>query len=472
MSEVTLKLAWRFTTCLQQCFADMNLAEMAPNPLKRMRSLDRRISIAFLFAIAIIWIAPAMRASTDTGTEISAMSLEQYEADLDRISSVVLKFPDDGSGVGALRDSLPTTWAVTVNGTRFEVSAAWLKGTLNTIEENLKDWKKQCGRSADDLRNLCKENEEDEIFKTVKKRCEESPAPWQNLCGEKSDGEIRKVLNKQCEEAGGEPKPLCDEYGLLQSLLSWRGDCFQLAGQLKELHKEAERLAGAARSADDSGARAKLAKILSAREFQGMRSGETWIGRMWDQIQRWISWILDHTIGRLMNSDPARKLVLWLLIGGVFVVIALWVVRILSRMARTEALRVEGSFLPGRNWRQWAQEALAAGRAGDYRTALHSAYWAGVYRLADSGAWRLDQARTPREYLRLLRSPVGRQVSYSASEPAGGADRVSALAALTRSMESTWYGYIPATEQDFESAMDQLERLGCKLRSTAQTANS
>lgn len=366
---------------------------MASKSPKRKRELALPLCTVFILVFLIGFIAPVVWASNGSTASNSVVTIEQYEADLDRISTAISRMDDHLNGIDTILDSLPSKWIVTAGGTQFEVSSGWIAGSLKNLESVT----------------------------------------------------IQKDKKKDREE---------------------------LTEQLKKLRSEAEGLAGDSPSTDESSARANLNHILSGREFQGMKSGETWIGRMWDQVKRWVSWILENTIGRLLESEPARKLVLWLLIGGVFLVIAVWVVRILSRMSRTEALRVEGAFPLGRNWREWAQEALAADRAGDYRTALHSAYWAGVYRLADSGAWKLNRARTPREYLRLLRNPPGAQTNLSSAGPASDAGRVSALAALTRSMESAWYGYNPATQQDFESAVDQLETLGCKLRSTAQTANS
>lgn len=450
----------------------MNPAEMAANSLKRVCNLPRLIRAALSVVLLLGLMVPSAPASIDSSQAKSSVTLEEYEAELERFSTAASKLPDDPAGIDALRKKLPSGWVVTKDSTRFEVSAEWLAGSLKNIFDGFLTWNRECAAWPDQAQVACIENNTQEFLKGLRKECEESGDQLKKLCNEKGDKEILLALRKQCEESGGKPKTLCAEAQMLENLSAWKAECDELASQLKQMRSEAESLAGAAQASDESGARAKLNHILSGREFQGMKSGETWLGRMWDQVQRWVSWILQNTIGRLLDSGPARKLVLWLLIGGVFLIIAVWVVRILTRMSRTEALRVDGAFPPGRNWRQWTQEALAAARAGDYRTALHAAYWAGVYRLADSGAWKLDRARTPREYLRLLRNPPGRQANLSPAEPAAEAGRVSALAALTRSMESAWYGYNPATQQDFDSAVDQLETLGCKLRSTAQTANS
>ncbi|HEV3218560.1 MAG TPA: DUF4129 domain-containing protein [Candidatus Acidoferrales bacterium] len=443
MGRVTLELAWRFNTCLQQCFADMQPVEMPAIRLNKQSALPQQLCVACLAVLLLFFAFPALRASADSSAATTTLTIEQYESELDRLSSAAAKLSDDPTGIGTLRDSLPSGWSVTANGSRFEVSAEWLKSSLDGIEENYKAWKKKCEGSSGEIQKYCNENGDEKNLKEWRKQCAKSAAQAQKLCSD-----------------------------ILDNLWGWKIRSEELAGQLHKMRSEAGSLADTPQPPADAPARAKLDNILNGREFVSMRQGESWIGRVWDQVGRWIDWILEHAVGRLLDKGPVRTVILWTLIGGVFLLIAVWVVRILSRMARTETLRVEGAFPPGRNWREWAQEAMAAARGGDFRTALHSAYWAGVYRLADAGAWKLDRARTPREYLRLLKNPPAREANLSATQPAADAARVSALVALTRSMESAWYGYIPATQQDFDSAIENLETLGCKLRSTAQTANS
>jgi hypothetical protein len=95
-------------------------------------------------------------------------------------------------------------------------------------------------------------------------------------------------------------------------------------------------------------------------------------------------------------------------------------------------------------------------RAQRPREAIHYAYWAAVYRLEEQGAWRPDASRTPREYLRLLgRASQHRRV----------------MAELTRDFEKAWYGYRPVTATDADSALRQLESLGCNLQSRPATAS-
>jgi hypothetical protein len=240
----------------------------------------------------------------------------------------------------------------------------------------------------------------------------------------------------------------------------------ELAERLKSLRGEAERAKDMNAEVNRADAKARLQQILKQREFNQVK-GSSWWSEMWDQVSRWIDWLLDHTLGRLLGNGTARTVVLYTIIGAVFLFAAVWLVRGMRTLARTDALSVSAVFPPGKHWRDWAREASAAASRGDYRAALHSAYWAGVYRMAELGAWKLDRARTPREYLRI----IGEQ-AQTEPVPQNLAGSATALKSLTHGMEASWYGFNPATVEDFENAVTNLETLGCRLHSTAQTAKS
>jgi hypothetical protein len=239
------------------------------------------------------------------------------------------------------------------------------------------------------------------------------------------------------------------------------------AARVKSMREEAEQMKGSAAQGNRADANARLHKILARREFNQGKGGDSWWSQMWAQVERWIDWLLDHTLGRLLGNGTARTVAIYVLIGVVFLFAAVWIVRGMRSMARSETLSVDAVFPPGKHWRDWTREASAAAGRGDYRAALHSAYWAGVYRLAELGAWKLDRARTPREYLRM----IGEQAQNELAEqnPVG---REIALKDLTHGMEASWYGFLPATQQDYDKAVAHLETLGCRFHSTAQTAKS
>jgi hypothetical protein len=100
-----------------------------------------------------------------------------------------------------------------------------------------------------------------------------------------------------------------------------------------------------------------------------------------------------------------------------------------------------------KQWRVWLKEAHTAAAQGLWREAVHLAYWAGISFLEESGMWRPDKARTPREYLRLLPS---------------GSEHSSTLNTLTRQLEVTWYGTQAAGPETFSETLTNLEKLGCQ----------
>jgi hypothetical protein len=90
------------------------------------------------------------------------------------------------------------------------------------------------------------------------------------------------------------------------------------------------------------------------------------------------------------------------------------------------------------------QEAEAFAQQQRWREAVHHVYWAAISRLESSGLWPADRARTPREYLRLLRADHSLQTD---------------LRGLTRSFERIWYGHRPAGEQQYREARAWMDRL-------------
>jgi hypothetical protein len=139
----------------------------------------------------------------------------------------------------------------------------------------------------------------------------------------------------------------------------------------------------------------------------------------------------------------------WSLVGVAVLALAWFVYREMKRNARLETIMPEVLPVSAKQWRVWLEEAQAAAAKGLWRDAVHLAYWGGISFLEESGMWRPDQARTPREYLRLL--------------PADSHHR-EALSTLTRQLEVTWYGNQPAGSETFADTLTHLEEMGCRQR--------
>ena len=197
--------------------------------------------------------------------------------------------------------------------------------------------------------------------------------------------------------------------------------------------------------ADVIGERSYLNSILARPEFSQVR-GPGWTDRLKAAL---LNFVL-RALGRLFRAVAIPT------VGKVFVyglivlaVLALGYLIYRNLVWGTDFEKVTPADLPvsAKEWAVWLAEARACAAKGDWRSAIHLAYWAGISFLERQGAWKPDRARTPREYLRLL---------SKASE------HRETLAALTQIFELAWYAKRDATELTFSQTLDALEKLGCR----------
>jgi len=194
-------------------------------------------------------------------------------------------------------------------------------------------------------------------------------------------------------------------------------------------------------------AKAKLDEILRRREFQGVH-GPTLLDQLLARMRNWIFDILEKIFGGLGQHPAAGQVLLWSAVGGSVFLVMLLLMRYFLKSTESASLDLDTASAASRTWRDWGRDALDAAGRGDYREAIHLAYWAGIYRMEELGAWQADRARTHREYLRLL--------------AADDAHRTP-LAQMTSRFELVWYGGNPASARDFETVIENLEALGCNL---------
>src|SRR5580704_14715386 len=138
------------------------------------------------------------------------------------------------------------------------------------------------------------------------------------------------------------------------------------------------------------------------------------------------------------------------------ILIAYWIFRNWFRGARVQEMALQAAAVPSRSWQEWVFAAREAAGRGDFRMAIHCAYWGAIARLQELGTLDSDRAKTPREYLRAL-------TKSKRILPETLASRHQALSVLTSRLEKIWYGYQIATEADFRESLTQLETLGCHL---------
>jgi uncharacterized protein DUF4129 len=229
----------------------------------------------------------------------------------------------------------------------------------------------------------------------------------------------------------------------------------QLETRLKEMRKQAEELSLPSSGANAVEADRKLKKILERGEFQDA-SGPS----AWDLIKARINrWLFEHFLKLLRFLHIRQKTGNAIAWGVIFVAVVLVfyvVIRWLTKSTKAVSFRAEVELMES-DARHWAQEALAAADRGDFREAVHCAYWASVAHLEDLRILPRDRARTPRESLRLM-DPHPKEKGV--------------LQAITHSFELIWYGYRPVSAAEWAGTKDQLEKMGCLQTSTAPTVPS
>jgi hypothetical protein len=186
------------------------------------------------------------------------------------------------------------------------------------------------------------------------------------------------------------------------------------------------------------------AEILKGREFQ--QPSHRWLEALQNRIAQAIQALLDQLgAGRLPRQQLAIVLA-WIVAVAAFAGLGIWLVRSLGSatervplgLSRTQPRRISA--------REWALRAVSAARAGDFREAVRCGYTAAVKKLEEQGAWRIDDSRTPREYLQLL----GRDD-----------ERRPPVQRLTEQFEEVWYGNRPVHQDDLRGVGSILEQLGC-----------
>jgi hypothetical protein len=207
--------------------------------------------------------------------------------------------------------------------------------------------------------------------------------------------------------------------------------------------------------AETSSAKATLARILARPEYANRRQ-QSWWDRFRERINEMIYAALLRLLSRIGGQKSMGEVLLWLGVCAAAVLIAYWIFRRWFRTARMEEMALQSAAVPVRSWQQWVFASRAAAAQGDFRMAIHCAYWAGIARLEELGALPADRAKTPREYLRTLTKS---KLLVSETQ----ATRYQALSMLTSRLEKIWYGYHIASETDFLDSLAQLEVLGCQL---------
>jgi hypothetical protein len=297
----------------------------------------------------------------------------------------------------------------------------------STPELDLQSYQRELARISDASKNGT------EIAETRKSL----PDAWKVRAGEQVYSVSTKEIREGLQEAGRDPKKVA-----------------ALQVRLKAMQRQAAELSSPSSSLSLEQANENLQKILKRGEFQ--EAGPSAWDFMRARISRWLAKHLFKLFGALQISKKTGNAIGWgvlfLAVMALFYAVYRWLANTSGRVELRAEVEPSTS-----DARHWVQEALAAADRGDFREAIHCAYWASVAHLEDIRILPRDRARTPRESLRLLEQHPKEQ---------------GILRAITRSFELIWYGYRPVSAAEWAGTKSELEKIGCLQASTAPTVPS
>jgi hypothetical protein len=215
-----------------------------------------------------------------------------------------------------------------------------------------------------------------------------------------------------------------------------------------------DRLAAMRREADEyeqpsfanQGHRNKLKEILAAREFNRV-NGPNALELLRARIAAWIYRQLDRLSPKIPEVSELGQIAIWVVIAMASSIMGVWLYRISRRKLADVPREIVPFFPSDKTWQAWLIDARQKALQGQWRDAIHLAFWAAVSRLETDGVWRPDRARTPREYLQAI--------------PAANAAKAPFNSLVSR-FETVWYGNRPSSEIDFAGCIRELENLGCE----------
>ncbi|HSC25753.1 MAG TPA: DUF4129 domain-containing protein [Vicinamibacterales bacterium] len=182
----------------------------------------------------------------------------------------------------------------------------------------------------------------------------------------------------------------------------------EIVAQLHDIRTEAEACRASQPPAVADGDRMILASVLARREF-ARHTPSTWRARLQERIRQWLRELWESMGGSQLDTRRVALGLAWLATLAALGGIALWLHRSTRTWIGTAALEIGAPEEASAPAREWALRALAALRDGQTGEAARCAYRAALQRFEELGIWRVDAARTAREYTRLLEAGDARR---------------------------------------------------------------
>lgn len=198
---------------------------------------------------------------------------------------------------------------------------------------------------------------------------------------------------------------------------------------------------------DHTQQRQTMKQVLAERDFRNVNE-PTVKNALLEKLGNWLNKLFESAAHLGVHAKWVGQVIVWGFILAICVGLV-WGLLQLEQRWRLRPATESDSFSTGvvsaREWQLWIEDARKAAATGQWREAIHFLYWAAISRLESKRLWPADRARTPREYLALLKGTDPRKTN---------------LTALTRSFERTWYGGRDAQASDFNAALEQAAALG------------
>ena len=218
----------------------------------------------------------------------------------------------------------------------------------------------------------------------------------------------------------------------------------EIKGRLKALDDELRKVLSPRSATGSETTREKMEAILNRAEFRPKTENriaamiKTLKARAVELIQKLYLKVFNAIFGEGAEGNPIyRGVIIAALIGVGAVVVRMALGLRRGEKKRKKKREVLGEEIEaGVSAGDLAGAALAAARAGDFRTGMRKLYIALLYELADRNLVEIERDTTNHEYLAQVASvrPLAGPMTY-----------------LTDRFDYFWYGMFPSSEEDFSS---------------------
>ncbi len=215
-----------------------------------------------------------------------------------------------------------------------------------------------------------------------------------------------------------------------------------LTTRIKAYQNELTSLLAGPPALDIERSRQAASAVLARKEFQG-HNADNLIARLLRRITEWLTSVWDRLGGNRFDPRKATSILAWVVAAAALIALSWWLVASLRRTSDRVGLSLTAPAGRRRSARAWALQAMVA---EDPRELVRCAYRAAVVGLEEEGAWRHDEARTPREHVRLLPAAHARRTPF---------------ADVARQFEEVWFGAKAPTADDTQAMLSRLKELGC-----------